>query len=214
MYLSILPTHFRYDNGTQTYDSSEKQRIPAWTDRILFAGKGLDLSRYNRAELLSSDHRPIYATLRAKIKIIDSIKKSTIRKNLLAEIKVDPTYLDNIGRNEKLSKSITAASLPPPSDDNQAWFGKFCDFPSLRKDLWTNLSFLHQTIRVKFPLLSIQVYEISQLQIHSSQDIYYLLLQQYEHHLVQQLYHQFFHLVSQLQILQDLYPLYHHVNLL
>ena len=28
----------RYDNGTQTYDSSEKQRIPAWTDRIMYSG--------------------------------------------------------------------------------------------------------------------------------------------------------------------------------
>lgn len=28
----------KYDNGTQTYDSSEKQRIPAYTDRILYAG--------------------------------------------------------------------------------------------------------------------------------------------------------------------------------
>lgn len=48
----------RYDNGTQVYDTSEKARIPAWTDRILYYGKELDLSRYNRAELMASDHRP------------------------------------------------------------------------------------------------------------------------------------------------------------
>lgn len=36
---------FRYDNGTQTYDSSEKQRIPAWTDRILYSGKNVRVAK-------------------------------------------------------------------------------------------------------------------------------------------------------------------------
>lgn len=53
------PASFRrYDNGTDTYDSSEKQRIPAFTDRILYKGHELDCYRYQRAELRTSDHRP------------------------------------------------------------------------------------------------------------------------------------------------------------
>ena len=66
---------YRYDLGTDNYDTSEKMRVPAWTgmlvesissfihgfiflDRILFRGPQLDLAAYSRAELRSSDHKP------------------------------------------------------------------------------------------------------------------------------------------------------------
>lgn len=31
----------RYDNGTDDYDTSDKMRIPAYTDRILYEGEGV-----------------------------------------------------------------------------------------------------------------------------------------------------------------------------
>ncbi len=55
--LNFNPT-YKYDNGSIAYDSSEKNRVPSWTDRILYFGKDLDLLDYCRAELLISDHRP------------------------------------------------------------------------------------------------------------------------------------------------------------
>jgi synaptojanin len=55
--LHFDPT-YKYDNGTHTYDSSEKERIPAWTDRVLFSGNAIELLEYNRGEQLMSDHRP------------------------------------------------------------------------------------------------------------------------------------------------------------
>jgi hypothetical protein len=55
--LSFDPT-YKYDNGTNVYDTSEKARVPSWTDRILYMGYGLQLMEYARAECLMSDHRP------------------------------------------------------------------------------------------------------------------------------------------------------------
>lgn len=55
--LVFRPT-YKYDNGTDVYDTSEKQRVPSWTDRILWKGKGVKLVKYDRAEVMMSDHRP------------------------------------------------------------------------------------------------------------------------------------------------------------
>ena len=69
---------YRYNLNSDEYDTGEKMRIPAWTgdglyidtplrvshsptDRILYRGQNLDLEKYFRAELKSSDHRPVYA---------------------------------------------------------------------------------------------------------------------------------------------------------
>lgn len=69
--LNFRPT-YKFDSGTDVYDSSSKKRVPAWTDRVLYAGgerkvpgtvAGLDLRAYRSvAELRASDHRPVLAT--------------------------------------------------------------------------------------------------------------------------------------------------------
>lgn len=69
--LNFRPT-YKFDSGTDAYDTSSKQRIPAWTDRVLYASgytkgpdevAGLDLRAYRSvAELNISDHRPVLAS--------------------------------------------------------------------------------------------------------------------------------------------------------
>ncbi|WVR09797.1 hypothetical protein IAU60_006873 [Kwoniella sp. DSM 27419] len=71
------------DNGTDQYDTSEKQRIPAWTDRVLFRGSALRLKEYNRAELMTSDHRPVYALFDATIREVDHTRKDAISKEIV-----------------------------------------------------------------------------------------------------------------------------------
>ncbi|KAI8894882.1 SacI homology domain-containing protein [Globomyces pollinis-pini] len=49
---------YKYDSQSRNYDTSEKARVPSWTDRVLYKGDGIRLLEYNRGEQLMSDHRP------------------------------------------------------------------------------------------------------------------------------------------------------------
>lgn len=66
--LNFDPT-YKYDDHQDVYDSSQKKRIPAWCDRILYEKKdgfrgNIELLEYGRRESLFSDHRPVYALFR------------------------------------------------------------------------------------------------------------------------------------------------------
>ncbi|BGP22785.1 inositolor phosphatidylinositol phosphatase [Rhodotorula toruloides] len=121
--LLFRPT-YKYDNGTDDYDTSEKMRIPAYTDRILYKGPDLDCSRYSRAELRMSDHRPVYAIFRARIRTIDQAKRAALRKELLQDLLANPPEdaLENQLSQVDLNGTKTLRRLPPPSDDQQAWW--------------------------------------------------------------------------------------------
>ncbi|GLB34014.1 putative inositol polyphosphate phosphatase, catalytic domain homologues [Lyophyllum shimeji] len=113
---------YRYDFGTDTYDTSEKMRIPAWTDRILYRGAQLELSMYSRAELRGSDHKPVFALFRAEVRIIDPVKKLALSRLLLESIV-------STAPGEKLDEKLAAlvfpsdiTELPPPSSDEVAWW--------------------------------------------------------------------------------------------
>jgi phosphatidylinositol-bisphosphatase len=60
---AFWPT-YKYDLGSSEYDTSEKQRVPSWTDRVLWRCKrgACRQERYERHELGGSDHRPISAS--------------------------------------------------------------------------------------------------------------------------------------------------------
>jgi len=59
-----FPPTFKFDKGAAEYDTSHKQRIPAWTDRILFRPNGVKVYEYDSVQdAMHSDHRPVHATL-------------------------------------------------------------------------------------------------------------------------------------------------------
>ncbi len=53
---------YKFDAGTLVYDSSFKQRIPSWCDRVLYRGSNMELKEYTcRHDIIWSDHRPVHA---------------------------------------------------------------------------------------------------------------------------------------------------------
>ncbi|KAJ2132436.1 hypothetical protein GGF48_000926 [Coemansia sp. RSA 921] len=92
-----MPIHFRptykYDPGTDRFDTSEKRRTPAWCDRVLFRGQASDQDdhglitplAYQRLECRQSDHRPIFATFRVGVKQIDRDARARVLADVHAE---------------------------------------------------------------------------------------------------------------------------------
>ncbi|KAJ2354907.1 Inositol-1,4,5-trisphosphate 5-phosphatase 1, partial [Coemansia sp. RSA 2618] len=58
-----FPPTYKYDSGTTTYDTSEKMRIPSWTDRIMYRGRNVRVLEYYRDEICFSDHKPVLAMM-------------------------------------------------------------------------------------------------------------------------------------------------------
>lgn len=87
---------YKYDMFSNDYDTSEKCRVPAYTDRILFKKRhetreGEDLEDpsqikfYNRVELLSSDHRPIIAEFEIEALDVDKEARNEVLNQVLED---------------------------------------------------------------------------------------------------------------------------------
>lgn len=87
--ITFKPT-YKFDVGTKIYDTSEKRRIPAWTDRILyrsFSEQSIECLMYDSSNLLISDHLPVNSLFNISIKCVDEKKKKIIEEELCEKIK-------------------------------------------------------------------------------------------------------------------------------
>lgn len=76
--ITFSPT-YKYDVGTDNYDSSEKKRSPAWCDRLLYRGRGkVKQLEYRRHEIRVSDHRPVTGLFHVRVKTIDPRRRKTV----------------------------------------------------------------------------------------------------------------------------------------
>lgn len=113
--IKFYPT-YKFDKGTSNYDSSEKQRIPSWTDRVLYmTSKGVDPIKqlnYNSCmNIVVSDHKPVYSTLKSRVKFVDEEKKIKLSKHLYDTYKKEHGDIGEVSLLE-LSDSITLSSKP------------------------------------------------------------------------------------------------------
>eukprot|EP01061_Rhynchopus_euleeides_P021937 TRINITY_DN35805_c0_g1_i1.p1 TRINITY_DN35805_c0_g1~~TRINITY_DN35805_c0_g1_i1.p1 ORF type:complete len:731 (+),score=253.64 TRINITY_DN35805_c0_g1_i1:114-2306(+) len=86
-----FPPTYKYDPGTWEYDTSEKRRIPSWTDRILYrsiADGTVELRDFSHNEkLLASDHRAVSGGFDVKILREDPEIKRQMREDVVQKIR-------------------------------------------------------------------------------------------------------------------------------
>jgi inositol polyphosphate 5-phosphatase INPP5B/F len=84
--ITFRPT-YKYDPGTDDWDSSEKNRAPAWCDRILWKGTRIEQIAYKSVmELRMSDHKPVYGIFIAYILTRDDQKFKKIHEEVLKTV--------------------------------------------------------------------------------------------------------------------------------
>ncbi|XP_071486371.1 synaptojanin-1-like [Diadema antillarum] len=103
--ISFAPT-YKYDLFSDDYDTSEKMRTPAWTDRVLWRRRkpfyfqqsadnpfeafpdNWDPGRvlhYGRAELKTSDHRPVVAIVEVEVQLVDEDTRESIYHDVFCQ---------------------------------------------------------------------------------------------------------------------------------
>ena len=137
-----MPT-YKYDNGTDDYDTSyaisapldsvmltssrEKARIPAWCDRILRKGEILKQVNYTTAPLRFSDHRPVYATFLCSVSTVDEVRKEILGREIYAKRRSEVGTTANARNDDFYDEDILgyepiAPELPPASSDRRKWW--------------------------------------------------------------------------------------------
>jgi endonuclease/exonuclease/phosphatase family metal-dependent hydrolase len=137
-----FPPTYKFDPGSDEYDTSEKSRVPAWTDRVLRKGDNLRQINYNIAPLRFSDHRPVYATFSCTISVVDERSRESLQAQLYSQRK--HTTASAFSAGNRFSTTISddepdfiavsthypsAAAvagekpiLPPPSSQHHKWW--------------------------------------------------------------------------------------------
>ncbi|XP_076055462.1 synaptojanin isoform X2 [Oratosquilla oratoria] len=95
--INFAPT-YKYDLFSDDYDTSEKARVPAWTDRVLFWRRCYardkenpkwhpgDIVHYGRAELKQSDHRPVLCIIDIEGQIVVEGQRDTNYQNVVQDL--------------------------------------------------------------------------------------------------------------------------------
>ncbi|KAI9208973.1 Sac phosphatase domain-containing protein [Polychytrium aggregatum] len=146
--ITFAPT-YKFDYGTTDYDTSEKQRVPSWTDRVLYYGKGINQLDYTCIPLLMSDHRPVVSVFDIQTAVVDVAKRETLERELYREARrsgvplaIRPSAKPRAaprppstallidlsgGSPPKRAEKLPTDNLPPPSTDSDRWWDKEID---------------------------------------------------------------------------------------
>lgn len=126
-----FPPTYKYDLFSDDYDTSEKMRAPAWTDRVLWrrrkqipdaeklpnwqSGK---LIHYGRSELKQSDHRPVIAIIDIETSKIDYDLRQIVFQDVIRDLgPLDATILIQ-QQSDQRESDLDSSSVTNIFDDN------------------------------------------------------------------------------------------------
>ena len=109
-----FPPTYKFDFGTDIYDTSKKQRGPSWCDRILYCGDGIEPIHYDFVDVRISDHRPVVAEFNIIAKKIDEQLKKQIEEEIYSQLipeegEEEEAYVEE--SKEKIAESVDLLSL-------------------------------------------------------------------------------------------------------
>lgn len=123
-----FPPTYKFDNNTKVYDTSEKQRVPAWTDRILSLSKNKILKQevYDcEGSITFSDHRPVYAIYSASVAVVQEKKKREITHEIYEKYTKDIGDINFLLTASDVTKFVKDGGddvMPPPSSEKAKWW--------------------------------------------------------------------------------------------
>lgn len=95
-FIAFTPTHvptYRFDIGTDNYDTSEKHRIPSFTDRVCVWSRRKSMESRIRLDRLSalmdvrsSDHKPVLGLLRVPVSVEVPAQKAQVMAQLREKV--------------------------------------------------------------------------------------------------------------------------------
>ncbi|XP_050314272.1 inositol polyphosphate 5-phosphatase OCRL [Anthonomus grandis grandis] len=99
--ITFAPT-YKFDLYTDVYDTSEKARPPAWTDRILWRGRGVHQVSYrSHMDLRISDHKPVSALFKSEISVVNPVQYRKVHEDLLKKMdKYENEFLPQVTVDE------------------------------------------------------------------------------------------------------------------
>lgn len=120
--IMFAPT-YKYDLFSEDYDTSEKCRAPAWTDRVLWRRRKMlqdesvydwsegRLLYYGRAELKQSDHRPVVAIISGEISKIDIGQRQKVFHDVIRDLgPFDCTIVIHVSPGPLLKRFFSSSS--------------------------------------------------------------------------------------------------------
>lgn len=128
--IAFAPT-YKFDKGTQQYDTLEKHRVPAWCDRIVSVarnGSELRLEAYMLVpQFVFSDHKPVYGVFTARVSVIDGVRRSEVSSELYEKRRrevLEPLFRAQYFEKHfgELAGQTLKHGLPPPLLDTNKWW--------------------------------------------------------------------------------------------